>query len=501
MSSTSSPHPDCEVLLRLVDDDLEIAERQRVDAHLGECRICQRELDSLREALEDFQEFHAVLKTALPAAQKPWDRLEVRAPRRRRVVPLRWVAAVAAAVAAVLLVVVRFGYTPGVSAAELLRRASAAEQAAPARTHAARLRARSGMDVAAMRRLLARSGYGPDDPLSARTFARWHDRLREKRDTVGVLANAYVIHTITASNPISGASLSLRAADLHAVAGTLEFGTAETIEMSEAQEESAPPLHVAPRQMVPNAPPVTLPERLATASEELQVLAALHRIAADLGEPIDVQREGGEVVVNVTGLDPHRLEEVQTAVSGVPAARVHSGGPRSEEGRETSRRPPPQVDTADPLLTELQAASAGGVSTAELSDRLTDVTEKLIERVYAMRGLARRFPADITSQMSAADIATLDGILRDHTATAADAAGAIRHLLAPVLAQSAMPATATEGTWQEIALALPSDARRLDQALHTPGASDDAAGRKRRAAQSLAEIEARLARLRARIQP
>jgi len=288
---------------------------------------------------------------------------------------------------------------------------------------------------------------------------------------------------------------------LHAIAGTLEFGTAETIEMSEAQGEGAPALHVAPRQAVPNAPPVEPIERPATASEELQVLAALHRIAADLGEPIDVQREGGEVIVNVTGLDPRRLEEVETALSGVPTASVHSGTPHPDEGRGTPRRPPPEVDTADPLLSELRAASPGAVSTAELSDRLTDAAEKLIERVYAMRGLARRFPAEITSQMSTDDIATLDNILRDHASAVTDAAGTIRHLLAPVLAQASPPASTVEGTWQEITLALVSDARRLDQALHTPTASDDATARKRSAAQSLAEIEARLARLRARIKP
>jgi hypothetical protein len=339
-----------------------------------------------------------------------------------------------------------------------------------------------------MRRLFESAGYSWDDPLSAASFAYWHDRLPAKRDAVETTAGAgaaYIIQTMTSANPISQASLTLRAADLHAVTCTLRFGDAETVEMTEiADVEPAPPAGARPvvqpevkREPVASPAPV----RAATAGDELLAVAALHRIGADLGEPIEVKRQGENVVVRASGLDQQRMEQVRAALAGVPVARLESGELTRSESKETERRPGRQADSANPLYAELQSASP------DLPDRITESMERLIARAYALRGLARRYPPDIAASLTAPEAAVLGGILHDHLEAAASTAAEVANLLAAILPRAAAASGAGE-SWQAISLTLPDDARRLDEALNE--------GRKPGAAQALADFRAGLARLR-----
>ena len=522
MSNLYATHPDNETLLRLLDDDLSASEKQQVDTHVEGCSVCQRELKDLREALSDYLQFHElVLKTALPPAPRPWDRLNMLAartmrpqPRRARLfalVPSYWPWAFAAVIA--LFAVVRLAErTPEVKAAELLNKAAIAEKTAPALRRSIRVKSRKyqwdrparvtqasvSTDAAEISQLLESAGYSSQDPLSASAYAHWHDRLAGKNDRVEDVAQTYVIHTTSAMSPISDASLTLRAADLHAIACTLRFGETDMVEMTELQDETlaapASPSSVLP----PAVRPTSSAELAAPASpgQELQVIAALHAIRADLGEPIDVRREGANVVVNLTGLDERRQIEVKAALAPLPVVQLQSGAPARNENKELPRRPALQVDTANPLLSELQAALPGNVSTTELADQLTDHTEILIEHVYALRGLARRFPADSTIHMAPSEIAILNGIVNDHDSAVAQSTAAIERLLKPILPPVGRVAQIPASTWQNLGEALLADSRELDQAVNA-GSSGDVAERKLTAARALANIDQRLARLRA----
>jgi len=392
MISTLTPHPDPELLLRLLDDDLSLDEKETVASHLASCGPCRRELDEVREALTDYQHFHDdVLKPAIPPPPRPWQRLNVLAGQpeqasRKRVIPFtpwRWLAAAAAVVAAIL-VVRRMDHTPQVSAAELLRKAVAAEQGAPARKHSIHIRSRryqldrparlpkdaqgASVEADGLRQLLESAGYGWENPLSADTYQRWHDGLAEKHDQVQSSSAAYIVRTTTATNAISNASLTL-GTDLHPVACTLQFGATDTVELSEVQDADQPaPLHPASPATEPDghpAIPVT-PTIAAGPSEELRVIVALHRIGADLGEPIDVRREGGSLLVNVTGLAAQRQSEVKAALSGIPSVKLQFTEFSHREDREQPHRTAPQVDAANPLLSELQNKLPDGVGLADI---------------------------------------------------------------------------------------------------------------------------------------
>jgi anti-sigma factor RsiW len=187
--SSAMPHPDPEILLRFIDQDLSPSESSEVSAHLLGCGDCRDRVRALDETLDDYGRFHRdLLKPSLPPPPRAWSAVEFpRArPTRWRLTP--WLAG-AATVAALLLVVRRFEDAPEVRAAELLRKATVAEHAAQ-RTKA-RIRIRRGSraldrtavlillpddtetpDAAALHAAFDAAGYAWDDPLSADAFSR-----------------------------------------------------------------------------------------------------------------------------------------------------------------------------------------------------------------------------------------------------------------------------------------------------------------------------------------
>jgi len=96
---------------------------------------------------------------------------------------------------------------------------------------------------------------------------------------------------------------------------------------------------------------------------------------------------------------------------------------------------------------------------------------------------------------------TLAAIVHDHADAAAASASAIRRLLAPILPRVAPSAPVAGQAWRDLAQGMPSDIQRLDQALNETAVPDDASARKTRAAQALADLDARVERLRAPLQP
>jgi hypothetical protein len=246
--------------------------------------------------------------------------------------------------------------------------------------------------------------------------------------------------------------------------------------------------------------PALSPLQPAGPNEELRVIAALHRIGADLGEPVDVRRESGTVFVNVTGIDPVRRAELKTALAGLRAVRLQFGVAPREESQAPTRRSVTQVDTANPLLAELQAVLPEAGTTADLADQLSQDTEKILDHVYALRGLARRFPHETVAQLATPEVDVLRGIVLDHVAAIEAFSAKIEHVMRPILPR-VNPADGVNGkTWQDVAQAMLDGARELDQAANASGGGDSAT-RKSRVARALADVGQRSMRLRALVQP
>src|SRR5688500_14213386 len=79
------------------------------------------------------------------------------------------------------------------------------------------------------------------------------------------------------------------------------------------------------RRAVPSRPETAPSAGSASISNELQVVAALHEIGADLGDPLEVKRSEGKVLVSGIGLPPSRQQEIQLALDSIPNVVLEFG--------------------------------------------------------------------------------------------------------------------------------------------------------------------------------
>jgi hypothetical protein len=510
--NSSIPHPDSETLLRLVDDDLSATESARISQHLVACADCRDRLQAAREALDDYARFHRdILK---PSFSPPgeWPRLQFPKTGRTSFRPAPWLVA-AAVLAALFVLVRRFEQSPEVRAAELLRKAAVAEQAAPPFRGRIRIRTRSrtldrdarltagqagseSAGASALHELFDAAGYSWDNPLSVQAFSLWRASLQEKQDRIEDSGGVFLVRTFTRAGQLTEVALSLRRPDLHAFACTLRFrSSGEIVYLSELPAETLLPHRNATTPEELQSSPIA-PAKAATAGDEVHVIAALHGIGADLGEPVEILRDGPAIVVRISGLDEHRRVQIRVALSGIPGVQLRFEDVPRDAGRAPVARPQTAVptDRINPLVSDLAARLGSTTSISDVSDELIDATDRAAERAFSLRALARRFPLEVTSRLSRSDDQTLRGILGDHAAALVTAMQEIRRLVAPVLPNSpASPAAPGPADWQALAEGLPAAVDHLDRTLN--GATDANDARKTQLDQSIADLELRVTAL------
>jgi hypothetical protein len=505
MSRSSANHADDFLLLSLGDGELAGPQAMEVRGHLAHCAGCRSRFDSLERAGLLYLRYHeGPMKSADPTPPRPWedlrprlktldegmdalDALEAGQPAgaagdgtRRRTnlhaldaAPRRtgwpkWLPA-AAAIFIGAFVIYRMQMAPAVNAAELLRKASAAE---PVRTPAQRIRIRargrvilrpavlrtpaaSDRDVAA---LFAEARYNYDDPLSARTFSDWREHLPEKHDEVQTnAAGLWEIRTTTHSSPLTEAVLTLSATDLRPLRGTMHFRD-EVVEIAEADPETAPPSPPASPAVTSSNDPPSAPVPEASPSEELEVIAALHRIDADLGEPIEVTRAGATVIVTGTGLSSQREGQVRDAVGGLPRVALRFEKPTAEPMQST--------ETAKPAVATARRSELGSRLGEDAVDRVLDASEAMMARAFALRLLSRHFTLDVEAQLTGTGRSVLAGLRQEHAVALGARLDELQSTLLPVL-PNAPPVTAPPAAnWQAAAARTLTAAQRVDQLLN-----------------------------------
>jgi hypothetical protein len=526
-------HRDDELLLRLADGELEPKEADRAQAHLKACWRCRTRFEDLQTNIADYMRYReTVMKPLLPPPPQPWSSLRGQlrrvdsdmAPARRwrapRVSP-GWLAAAAALL--VGMVAYRFWREPVVSAAEILRKASAAETSPPARrririkTRSRTLvRARSlrgktataGQDgTAELQALFAAANFSWEEPLSARSFEAWHGQLSDKVDTVSILTDQggrlYDIRTTTQSGKLTDAELTVRAADWQPVHEILQFNAGEKVEISEMEDapaDLAPPVSIAAR---PTPDRAQVPERTASAGDELRVIDALHRIGADLGEPIEVTRtKGSGVQVAAHGLDSGRKEQLRAILAGLPWVTLLVDDPQqtvSSDGEDQRREKRLSTAPVSALQLQLQSYLGGATAMQKFTDGILDASDGAMARAHALRNLAERFPRDQEETLSTAEQSLLATLRREHTSALKDLARQMVHLVQPVLPvpEKPQPAVSHADSWQEGTRALLEATRQVDRLLNqmlAGGDSDQARQHTpRELASALASLQAQLA--------
>ncbi len=513
MSSLAAQHPDDGLLLKYIDGELPPRKTRQVARHLEACWQCRTEIEDLEATVARSVRYRRnVLAAHLPPPPQPWRDLTPEfegidaswrgQPWLERMLSVfrgpsvRPWAIAATAVAVLIGIYWKFQQTPTVEAAALLKRAIAAQQSRPAKVHHIQVRTRTrkftrtvgvqrraaASDPAAadLEMKLASANYDWQDPLSAKTFEDWRDGLPSKHDEVTTDTDSYRIQTTTREGDLASASLVLRQTDLQPLEARLEFRDQEWIEFSEITD--APTRDDAPPAVTSVEPPMRLtepsrlaatPSRAALISEELQVLAALHGIGADLGDPVEVVLAEGKVRVGGIGIPAARQAEIQKQLSGMPDVMVHfsepAAAPEAPADTNTTAAPASGGGAPSAIRTRLEQQLGSRTDFARFSSYLLDRNEALMARAYALRALAQRFPAANEAGLSDSDRRTLRDIAHDHAAALGRELATIERLVQPVLTAiggSASVAAVPQGAdWQSSAEQLFQACRRVEVLL------------------------------------
>ena len=518
MSSLDTRHPDDGLLLRYLDGELPGRKSRRIRAHLEACWQCRSEVETLQATIGDCVRYRKnVLAEGLPPAPAPWKPLDFESVEAelaaqspaarlarlfspRRNAPLGWAFAGALALVLMFAAAVKLRETPKVEAAALLKKAVAVSEARPHTARRLRIRTSrreivrvvfgtsphtTGEDEIAS--LFGAAHYDWNDPLSARAYAAWREGLSRKEDLVSTPdRDSYLIKTTTDEGELLSASLKMRATDFEGVEGRFEFRNREWVEMTELVDQQTTPVSSAgtaggmSRQ--PGMPPVpSLSDTSDSAepsaySEELQVFAALHQVGADLGDPIEVSRDGREIVVSGTGVPGQHQQQLHVLLDRLPHVAVRFSDPSLPASNPPAQGPATR-DAAGPerptYPARLEARLGGRPQFERFSGQVLDWTDSAMARVYALRRLAQQFPAEAEAAMRPEERRALRNIGREHAQALAEDLQKIANTVTPVLRD--LGATSSEiqspvpgpHSWQAASEELYASGRHVETLLGT----------------------------------
>ena len=500
MNSWEAPHLEETLLLAYLDGELPARKQRRVRRHAEACWQCRCQLEELQKTIAECVRYRRdVLATHLPEPPRPWADLSRDLARIDALLDrgswwarpaIRWTALAATALALVWVIGTQLRQPASVEAASLLKRAIAADEVRPPAARRIRIRTRSQQ---LLRRVLARQAnlempveivalfqsahYDGSNPLSAKSYLAWHERLPQRQDEVKATEGRYEVRTTTGASELAAATLTLRATDLHPVEGRFEFRNQDWVEMTELSDQEASPAGTIARTdglapPVPGRglqnPEATISTAAAGIADELQVVAALHQAGADLGDPVAVARDGAFVVVSGTGVSETRQRQIHDALAELPNVRVRL----SEPGAAPVGTPPQGMGGAapipgpTPLQTRIEAQLGGRVQWESFSTQLLDRNDAAMTRAYALRRLAQQFPADAERELSPQNRETLRSLGLDHLGVLVRESVAVESIVSPLLASLGASETPSEAssavTWQAAAEELFQTARRVE---------------------------------------
>jgi hypothetical protein len=296
--------------------------------------------------------------------------------------------------------------------------------------------------------------------------------------------DSYRIQTTTEASELVSATLKLRMTDFEPLEGRFEFRNRDWVEMTELTDQPTLPASTVagatggmPRQ--PGMPPDRVepsaePVNPAGVAEELQVVAALHQVGADLGDPVEIARNSGQILVSGTGIPPQHQKQIHEALDSMPGVVVRFQEPGAEGAPPVEPEAPAVRDSAGSAPPAFQARleeRLGGRPQFErFSSQLLDQSDAAMDRAYALGRLAQQFPPDVERQLSIEDRHTLRNLWRDHLVAFARESGQIEATLTPLLRSlggtvAPLDVRSEPAAWQAASEELLSAARRVETVL------------------------------------
>lgn len=304
----------------------------------------------------------------------------------------------------------------------------------------------------------SRSSLDWNSLLDAETYQRWRKDRAVAADKVYQRGrDQLVLDTTFSRGPVIEASLTLRAADYHIVSESLHFADQSVMEIAEVSYDVIPfvstPTGVfgEPRSQqmvrVPAKPVMRIvgPSNTELAEAEVAAESALHGIAADLGEQVNVNTDEERRTVVIKGVvsDDSRKEQLASALQNIPHTEVSiltvdealQQSSSSEGDGVPAKASSIQVMTSSPPLLE-------SVLTSRFPDKdqriaYVNQTLSLIQsasgRAWALNRLADRHSARDIALLSLDSRRQLNILLADHLSTLREDVSSLQNRLAEVL--------------------------------------------------------------------
>ncbi|MCX6630838.1 MAG: hypothetical protein NTW28_24760, partial [Candidatus Solibacter sp.] len=172
-------------------------------------------------------------------------------------------------------------------------------------------------------------------------------------------------------------------------------------------------------------------------SEELQVVSALHQLGADLDDPLEISREGRQVLVSGTGIPPQRQQQIHGLLDRMPHVVMRFDDPAFPASAMPVPSEPATRDAAGPEkpthAARIEERLGGRPQFERFSSSVLEWTDSAMTRAYALRRLAPQFSAAAESQMTAEDRSTLRALGREHLAAFAKDMERVATTVNPIL--------------------------------------------------------------------
>jgi hypothetical protein len=241
----------------------------------------------------------------------------------------------------------------------------------------------------------------------------------------------------------------------------------KTEKHSEAAPVSSPRIAPAvepsptPLTAVPNRAVKTSPAMPSAADTEVRIFAALHRIDADLGDPIEISSDSkGNFTVLGIGLASPRQAEVRDALRPLPDVAVTFSQAGPATGAPSSRALNFEAGRS-PFEAPLVRLLGGQGEWESYANQVLDESDAVLIRAHALQTLADHFPAAKRAELHDPERAMLDEISDAHRAAFREHARKLESLVAPVREALNAPALAAgKGTDRPL-----DSAQRMDRVL------------------------------------
>lgn len=402
-------------------------------------------------------------------------------------------------------------------------------------------------------------------PLSAAAFADWRKSATAVTETVTSAGDELTLTTTVepphAIKAITEALLVVRKSDWHAVALRLKVqGAAQSTEyeLSEAAYEVLPSQALTVFADLPSAPALTVsskvaaPVPVASASPmltaalpsaadlrgaEVAALYALHQAQADLGEPLEVVRDGERQIV-VRGLVQTaarkaellqaldrialvnaQIQTVEEALQQAQRAATAATAPEENTTNEIAAVSESSVASVSPFQRKVneQFGARAGLSESEKQDINRKVSQfynaveadasAALAEAWALRRLQERFDAAAHKQLESTAQQQLNEMFGNHTARLRQRVRRLQSRLQPVLVSlagdlptvSALPET-TQTTRLTATFRAVEQVRSLTDQLLTGKATQPVSQTSRTLLAELARLESLLPALEKELQ-